>query len=806
MVGRKEEGVVGMVGTEQHLPESNSVRKLSAALIARAATGSFKHLKRHVRIYHSTLLFSMADADGITVRLADLLRHPEDLDKIPALKSDFTRKKGTVDGQLKSGLKEQLEVTQSGMGSISDGQRTVNQIKEEMMKIDKLCAEAQNMIRDFPNINLVSQIHRNFTQVEVMKTNIDTFNERLTDLENLLREDDADLENQPNLLNIHYGLTRLRDIRDDAMDQIKRASDTSLEGTLQDYFTRLDDVIDWFDDHIGIACMNLVPLVQADNRGLVVRLALIVEEEEKSDRKVKALQDAQREYRELASRFTSINAGPKQLRGYKEKFLAAIQLYCQQQFDGVKQMFLEDPDKLDKVLKWYFNDLYVVKVGMANLMPKKWKIYKTYTGIYHKLMHDWLIQLVDDPNLSPAHVLSIIHWSEKYYAKMDKLGWKSADLQPPLLDDREGELVREWRQLIVKSVDEWMDRMFATDRKSFTERRPDTLDNDEHGYFRTKTLGDMWRMLREQTLVAGNSDRTDVTEGVLDAMFRALRSRQKAWQKMIEDESAKYKNPSGEQEGLQILQDWLVALANDQIACIDDNEDTGQLGYLTRFKRDLEPLVTPKYMVHASTELDALRDGYVDLGTHCITTFVSLIFTVDFRSTMSEFFTPKWYTEYGMKRITSTFEDYIGDYSDVLHHSMLDIFVEELADELLVRYLSSVRNKGAKFRRSEPFNDKFKDDVLTAFAFFQKFPDFATIKQKWRVVDYLVRMLEADKNAVAGVYEAFKREYWDVQTIWVESVLRARDDYERGMLASVKAKAAEVYVERGPETIMGKVK
>lgn len=748
----------------------------------------------------------MADADGVAIQLADLLRHPDDLDKIPALKSEFTRKKAAIDGQLKSGLKEQLEVTQSGMGSVGDGQRTVNQIKEEMMKIDKLCAEAQNMIRDFPNINLVSQIHRNFAQVEVMKTNIDTFNDRLTDLENLLREDDANLEHQPNLLHIHYGLTQLRDIRDDAMDQIKRASDTSLEGTLQDYFTRLDDVIDWFDDHVGTACMNLVPLVQADNRGLVVRLALIVEEEEKNDRKVKALQDAQREYRELASRFKSINAGPKQLRGYKEKFLAAIELYCQQQFDGAKQAFLEDPDKLDKILKWYFNDLYVVKVGMANLMPKKWKIYKTYSGIYHRLMHDWLIKLVDDPNLSPAHVLSIIHWSEKYYAKMDKLGWKPTELQPQLLDDREGELVREWRQLIVKSVDEWMNRMFATDKKSFTDRRPDTLDNDEHGYFRTKTLGDMWRMLREQTLVAGNSDRTDVTEGVLDAMFRALRSRQTAWQKMIDDESSKYKNPSSEQEGLQILQDWLVALANDQIACIDDNEDAGQLGYLTRFKRDFESLVTPRYMVHANTELDSLRDGYVDLGTHCITTFVSLIFTVDFRSTISEFFTPKWYIEYGMKRITSTFEDYIGDYSEVLHHSMLDIFVEELADELLMRYLSSVRNKGAKFRRSEPFNDKFKDDVLTAFAFFQKFPDFPTIKQKWRVVDYLVRMLEADKSVVAGVYEAFKREYWDVQTIWVESVLRARDDYDRGMLASVKAKAAEVYVERGPETIMGKVK
>ncbi|MCJ1476520.1 SNARE-binding exocyst subunit S6 [Lambiella insularis] len=748
----------------------------------------------------------MADSDTFTIKLAELLRHPEDLDKIPALKAEFTRKKAAVDGQLKAGLKEQLEVTQSGMGSISESQRVVNQIKEEMMKIDKLCAESQNMIRDFPNINIVSQIHRNFIQVEAMKTNIDSFNDKLRDLERFLQEDEQDLENQPNLLNVHHGLTQLRDIRDDAMDQIKKASDASLEVTLQDYFIRLDEVVAIFDEHVGTACLNLIPLVQSDNKSMVVRIALIIEEEEKSDMKVKAMQDAQKEYKELASRFKSIKAGPKQLRGYKEKFLKAIEYYAQAQFEASEEIVLEDSDTLEKSLKWYFNDLNTVKLGMVGLMPKKWKIFKTYTSIYHKLMHDWLIKLVDDEKSNPALILSIIHWSEKYYSKMAKFGWSPADLQPQLLDDREPELVRDWRQLIINSVDEWMGRMFTTDKKSFLERQPESLDNDPNGYFRTKTMPDMWRMLREQTFVAGNSERADVTEGVLDEMFRALKRRQKYWQKLIDNESAKYKSPSSEQEGLQVLQDWLVAIANDQISCIDDNEETGQLGYLTRFRRDFEPLVTPKYVMHANVELDSIRDGYVDLGTHCITAFVSLIFTVDFRSTITEFFTPKWYTEFGMKRITSTFDDYISDYSEVLHHSMLDIFVEELSDTLLVRYLLSVRNKGSKFRRSEPFTDKFKDDVITAFEFFKKFPDFDLIKQKWKAVDYFVRLVEADKSGVPKVYEAFKKDYWDLQLSWVESVLRSRDDYDRGMLSSVKAKAAEIYVERQAETIMSKVK
>jgi exocyst complex component 3 len=746
----------------------------------------------------------MAEVDTLNVKLGELLRHPEDLDKIPALKAEFTRKKAAVDGQLRLGLKEQLEITQSGMGAISESQRMVNQIKEEMMKIDKLCAESQNMIHDFPNINVVSQIHRNFVQVETMKSNIDGFNDRLKELQQLLDEDEMDLENQPNLLNVHHGLTQLRDIRDDAMDQIKRVSDTSLETTLQEYFMRLDDVVGTFDEHVGTACINLIPLVQTDNKSMVVRLALIIEEEEKSDMKVKAMQEAQKEYKDLASRLKSIKAGPKQLRGYKEKFLKAIEYYAQAQFDAAEQTVMEDPDKMEKSLKWYFNDLNTVKLGMVGLMPKKWKIFRTYTTIYHKLMHDWLIKLVDDERSNPQLILSIIHWSEKYYSKMARFGWSPTDLQPQLLDDREAELVRDWRQLIINSVDEWMGRMFTTDKKSFQDRQPDTLDNDVNGYFRTKTMPDMWRMLREQTLVAGNSNRADVTEGVLDEMFRALKRRQTYWTKLVDEECAKYKGNLAETEGLQILQDWLVAIANDQICCIDDNES--ELGYLTRFKNDFEPLVTPKYAVSAAAEIDALRDGYVDLSTHCITAFVSLIFAVDFRTTISEFFTPKWYTEYSMKRITSTFDDYVSDYADVLHPSLLDIFISELADTLLIRYLLSVRHKGAKFRRSDPFTEKVKDDVITAFEFFKKFEEFEFVKQKWKVVDYMVRLLESDKSGVVKVFEALKGEFWDVQVGWVESVLRARDDWDRAMVSSVKAKAAEMYVVRGPETIMSKVK
>jgi len=760
----------------------------------------------------------MNDADSAAVKLAELLRHPDDLDKIPGLKAEFTRKKAAVDGQLRLGLREQLEVTQAGMNSISNGQRAVNLIKEEMMKIDKLCAEAQNMIHDFPHINLVAQTHKNFEQVEKMKHDIDTFLDRLEKLEYLLDQDDQDPANQPNLLEIHYGLTQLREVRDNAIRQIKSSPDASTElidnlslssgVTVQDLFTRLDDVIEWFDKHIGEACINLIELVQSGNDGMVVRLALVIEEEEKSDKKAKALQDAQREYKDLASRFKSIATGSTELRGYKEKFMKSIEYVCKANFDAANEKFMEEPDKIEKAFKWYFNNLNTVKLGMQTLMPKKWKIFRTYARIYHQHMHDWLLGIADDEGLGPQYLLAIVNWVDKYYAKMQKLGFSEEDLQPHVVDSRVPELVRNYRQIIIDRVEEWMANIARTEKKQFEERDQTDISQNADGYLQTKTLGDMWSMLGQNLAVAATSDRTDVAEGVIDSMFRALSSRQRMWQSMVAAEKAKYAAPASSSEGSNEFQDWLIALANDQIICIDESDES-QTSFLGNFERDITPLVSQAFVPSMNEQIEGLRNSYVDVATEFVQAWCQMIFYVDFRDTLKSLFTADWYGSRDMEQMIITFNDYMGDYKDVVHRDLLEILVQSLADQLLIHYLSAVRNKGAKFKRVDPFAQKIKDDCVTAFDFFNQFECGPEVKEKWRVVQMFVELLSQDKVNVPAVYEQFKFRHPDLHIGWVEAVLRSRDDFERSMLNAVKAKAAEMTVDAANqqyEGIMAQVK
>jgi len=765
----------------------------------------------------------MSNGEASTLKLAELLRHSDDLDKISALKAELIRKKTAVDTQLKHGLSEQLQLTQAGMGAIHDGQRLTNLIKDEMMKIDKLCAEAQTMIRNFPEINAVAQAHRNFAQVEATKRDIETFDEKLEVLFGLLDRDEEAPNDQPNLIRIHYEISRLRNIRDDAMAQVKRVNDPSLVVTLQDHFKRLDDAIDEFDDHIAVVCSRLIPLTSGDGESLVVRLAIIIQEEEKFDNRIKELQEAQRDHKDLASRFQSLATGPKELRGYKDKFLASIKDVAVGKIDESNTAFMADPDKLEKSVRWYFNDLNVVKMGMTNLMPKKWKIFETYTSIYHQVMHDWLTERAQDREVTPVHMLAIIHWKEKYYAKMEKLGVPSATLSPSLPGGPDSDLVREYRQLIISKVEQWMTRLNKTDQAAFLARNESALEHDANAHLRTKTISDMWRMLREQLIVASSSELNDVTEAVTDAMFRSLKTRTDMWQGLVTQELTQYSKPpaAGEAapEGLQGLQDWLIALANDQIACIDDPSDE-TLGFLSSFKRDYESVVSRDYAIgNADAKFDALKAGLTSLSFHCITIFAKLIIAVDFRSVLSEVFTPAWLAPsrrtQPMGQIATTFEDYLADYGPALPELLCDILVEELAKQLLLTYLGCVRNRGAKFRRAnaDAFNERVRDDVLAVFRFFEKWPaSTSAVKEMWRAVEGLTRLLEVEKAGFIVEFEEFIDVYWDVRISWVEAVLRARDDVDwspigdgKTLLKACRAKVVEKRIEGRPETVFSEV-
>lgn len=749
------------------------------------------------------------------IDLNEVMKTPDDLKKIPTLKAEVLRRKAIVDEQVRQKREEMHAITQKGMGSLGNAHQITNMIKEEMMNIERLGAEAQGLIANFPKIRDVATVHRNFQAVEKMKNDLETFGERLENVNRMLLDDHEEWEeehDQSNLLRIHYELFQLREIADEAMEQAKKAPDSSCESTLENIFKGLEETVEQFDEHLGAIMGQMMRCLNENNEGVVVRMAVIVANEEKRDDQIRERKLVRNEYSDLALRFKSLAVGERQPREYKKAMLDGIRIQASESMDATDNSFMQDPDKMEKQLRWFFNDLNAAKRGLPNLMPKDWKIFETYVSIYHQMLYDWLQSKISDSNLNPTHMLAIIGYKDTYVSKMRKLGVPRNDLTPEIPGGHDSDLVREYQKLIVDKVEQWMSRINSNDLQALRTRRVDEIEPNEHQHFRTKSSNELWFMLNEQLNFAHGSDIVEITEGVVGSMISALDARKEGFVRLITEIRDAMAKPDFNREGAEHLFDWYIAVANDSLAYIGEDTDENP-GKIATFQSDCRKVIRPEVATTLDPRFESLKEGYTDLAVLCTTTFVRLIFTMDLKPATTELFTPAWISPgQQMPAILEALSSYLEDYLPCAADLLETLLVQEMSKVLLGEYMSAIRNKGARYRRQDgaPFMDRLRQDVEEVFKTFRNHPNqFSEIKDSWRAMNCLVQLLECEKADIAREFEGVLRDYWDVKVGWVEGVLRVRDDIEwgpiggdgKGVMKTLRAIAADKRGEGAAVTV-----
>lgn len=110
---------------------------------------------------------------------------------------------------------------------------------------------------------------------------------RLNVLEAMLAQDARDPAGpHRNLLPLHYQLNQLEAFKNQTMHQAKKSSPQT-RARLNEYFARLNQLIEEFDQHIAMIAMHVLDLVRAGHPDVVVKLMKIVEMEGKADEKVR---------------------------------------------------------------------------------------------------------------------------------------------------------------------------------------------------------------------------------------------------------------------------------------------------------------------------------------------------------------------------------------------------------------------------------------------------------------------------------------------------------------------------------------
>jgi hypothetical protein len=236
--------------------------------------------------------------------VAEHFQSPDDLQKLAAFRQKLEKEKASIDAKLKSGVKDQLDATKDGLRKLFSTRASLQSIKDEMVTLDKMGRESQGQIATFDQIaavcmiylfleyilvislNQVSAVHRNFAQTEEMVNNLLDMDDKLVNLEYMLDVDSRDPQGpNENLLFLHFQINQLEAFRNETTHMAKKAS-PDVRNNLQQYFARLNRLIDAFDSHILALARNILPLVRGGYSDVVVKLIKIAELELKEDEKV----------------------------------------------------------------------------------------------------------------------------------------------------------------------------------------------------------------------------------------------------------------------------------------------------------------------------------------------------------------------------------------------------------------------------------------------------------------------------------------------------------------------------------------
>jgi hypothetical protein len=98
-----------------------------------------------------------ADAhDAAVLRIADVLRHPDDLtNKLKMLRKKVAMERASVETQLKIVIKSQLDSTQKGIDSLHKSKEESTKIFSLLNNMNHICESAESKIKNYAFIQRV---------------------------------------------------------------------------------------------------------------------------------------------------------------------------------------------------------------------------------------------------------------------------------------------------------------------------------------------------------------------------------------------------------------------------------------------------------------------------------------------------------------------------------------------------------------------------------------------------------------------------------------------------------------------------